>query len=674
MKTIITSLIIVFSTPAWAELIPQNIIRNTSNEIDQLVANSLAKKKVTANPIIDDATFARRCYINISGRIPTIDEAKSFINDPSPDKRALLVDDLILSNGHKSQMFNFWANLLRVQTNKDKHGLGWHVWIRDAVDTNMPYDKFVNSMLSASGSAVDDPAVGYYLRDQGMLLDNVSNSVQIFLGNRIGCAQCHDHPTEDMTQKQYYELAAFSSSNSFKSEAYSQFFKKVTSSEFKPSEKNLDTPKALKEFEKSLSASEKVEFKELGRQYGYLFRGMDLHNIELSEKPEQPLKLPHDYQYNDGKPGDIVDPQVFFGEKIHATKPEERKKAFADWITTPENPYFTKVIVNRLWAEAFGKGIVEPLDDWSETTTISNPELLDYLTKVMIATKYDVREFMRVLYNTRLFESSVAEVEDNMGESCDFKGPVLRRMKAEEFHDSLLTIEHGNQDSTVNHNLKAKWDKYIASVNNIYTMPLEDLSKLKDASSIRRSSNLDAQKYRNLIKQAEKEGEQSKVAEYEKKLKAVQVAQKAAKKAASEEIPEMNMMMMSYGGNIKSSGFVRASEKAAPDKPGGLLRKFGASDRGTPDAAHTGANIPQALTLLNGNEISRLATRQSTLMKATLEQESPSERLNSLFLGIYGALPSEAERAKFEPLVSDDNEIKKLARAMISSKRFIFVQ
>lgn len=663
-------LTLILSASAWADILPQDVVRNTSNQIDQFVANSLKKKGLTANEIIDDATFARRCYINISGRIPTADEARSFIQETEPNKRSLLIDYLILSNGHKSQMFNFWADLLRVQTNKEKGGLGWHVWIRDAVDSNMPYNEFVNTMLSASGSAVDEPAVGYYLRDRQMLLDNVSNTVQVFLGNRIGCAQCHDHPTEDMTQKQYYEMAAFTNANRFKNDSAQFLMKKTAASELSMKIKDTTTPKDLKNLEKKLSAEEKVELKELGREYGYLLRGIGLDKIAVPEDSSQKLKIPHDYQYNDAKPGDVVKPSVFFGKQIHTNNPAEHKKAFADWVTNPDNPYFTKVIVNRLWAAAFGKGIVEPLDDWSETTTVPNPELLDYLTKIMIATDYDMREFMRVLYNTRLFESAVAKQEDQMGDSCDFKGLVLRRMKAEEFHDSLLTIKHGNQDSTVNDQLKSKWEKYVSSVNNFLTSSPEELAKLKDASSIKRAISLDINKYNSLMKKAEKEGDKGSVAKYKKQLAE---AKNKRKLASKKDAPEM-AMMMSYGNKSKTSAFVRASEKPTPHQPSSFLRQFGASDRNTTEAANTSASIPQALTMLNGKEIRDLTKSKSALMKSVLSQSLPAERLDALFLGVYGQFPTEAERAKFEPLVSDSGELKRLAHAMITSKRFLFVQ
>ena len=206
--------------------------------------------------------------------------------------------------------------------------------------------------------------------------------------------------------------------------------------------------------------------KKFARDYASLFR--DFRKNAVADNPAQKLKLPHDYQYNDGKPGEVIAPKTYFGASVSNVSPTERRKVFADWITSPDNPYFTKVIVNRLWAEVFGRGIVEPVDDWSETTTVSHPKLVDYLCKVMVATDYDVKQFMRVLYHTRLFESAVAAREADMGASFDFRGPVLRRMSAEEIHDSFISLEFGNKDSIVNRRMEMQWENYTKSVENLF--------------------------------------------------------------------------------------------------------------------------------------------------------------------------------------------------------------
>ena len=673
MKKLIATCLLLGTLCADAKLISQDVIRNTSNEIDQFIANHLAKKNIPANPITDDATFARRCYINIAGRIPTIEEARSFINDPASDKRQNLVSLLIKSNGHKSQMFNFWADLLRLDTKMEKHGLGWHVWISDAIDSNMPYDQFVKEMLSASGSIIDNPAVGYYLRDRNMLLDNVSNTVQVFLGNRIGCAQCHDHPFEDITQKQYYEMAAFSSSVVYRNEPAAKLKRQLVAHSFKPNLiKPIEDDRSLKKLLKSLSAEEKKEVKAVNYRLQPIFR--DINKIATAEDFKKTIKLPKDYQYNDAAPGEAVAPQTFFGEQLHNIPPENRQKAFAEWVVSPENPYFTKVIVNRLWAKAFGRGIVEPLDDWSETTKVSHPELLDYLCKVMIATEYDTKQFMQVLYHTRLFESTVATEEVAMGGGCDFTGPLLRRMSAEELHDSLISIEYGNQDATVNKSLKTQWENYVNQVNALFQTPLADIQALSEKNA---SIEMQVKPIKSKIAELKKSSKAAKEAGNSKlantQSKEIKKLYKEISSLKQTSDPQMSMVM-NYNHKINSSKFMRASERSAPHRPGSMLREFGASDRNTSEAAHTQATTPQALSLLNGKTITSLTDKKGALAKSLKDAQSSSQRLDVLFLGIYGTFPNDTERKKFEPLAANPQKLTTLARAMMTSKRFLFVQ
>ena len=201
---------LILTIPAvFAKPLPLEVVRNTARELDEILLQGQQAQSVQANPIVNDATFLRRTYLNIIGRLPTSDEARSFLESGKEDKRTKLVDTLVESPGFNSRLFNFWSDLLRLKTREDSHGLGWHVWMKNAVEDNMPYDEMVGEMLAAEGHVANNPAAGYYLRDRGMLLDNVSNTVQVFLGQQIGCAQCHDHPFDDTTQMEYYQLAAF---------------------------------------------------------------------------------------------------------------------------------------------------------------------------------------------------------------------------------------------------------------------------------------------------------------------------------------------------------------------------------------------------------------------------------------------------------------------------------
>jgi len=652
----------------------QDMVRSTSHEIDQLVAAHLLKNKVKTNPIITDSTFARRAYISIAGRIPTREEAEQFIDDPTQNKRRALVDTLIHSPGYKSRMFNFWADLLRLQTNQEKYGIGWHVWIRDAVDSNMPYDEFVNTMLASEGLSTENPAVGYYLRDRNMQLDNVSNTVQVFLVNRIGCAQCHDHPFDDWTQKQYYELAAFTGGTTYRSDTAAALVRKLTIYTLK--EQGVTTGAGQRGNRGQQAKQRKRtrgQAKKVARSYANLFK--DFRKNAIGNNPKQQLKLPKDYHYNDGKPGDILTPQTLFGDPLKNIAPEDRRKAFAAWTTSEDNPYFTKVIVNRLWAEVFGRGIVDPLDDWSETTRVSHPELLDLLCNVMKATDYDVKQFMRVLYHTRLFESATASQEATRGRSYDFRGPLLRRMSAEELHDSFLVIEHGNRDEIVNQTLKLRWDRYKSSIDTLLNMSLPDLVALNKASIENEKKinaiRVQARKYREQAMAAKAEGDTQKAEKYQQKAR--EVYKKTKRMERESKNPVMTMVMQRKI-RVKGNGAMRSSEQPTPYKAGSFMRQFGASDRLTPDAASTQASIPQALTLLNGNEVNRVTDGKGKLATAMRDAQSDSQRLDALFLTIYGIRPTDEEQQKYQALTNTAAELRALARAMMNSKRFLFVQ
>ena len=671
-------LLIFFTTYALAvssgfsvEPISQKIVRNTSNQIDQYLASHLQKQQLKANPIIADATYVRRTYINITGRIPTAKEARLFIEDTAQEKRQALIDSLIRSNGYRSRMFNFWADLLRVKTNLDKHGLGWHIWIQNAVDQNMPYDDFVNAMLSSKGIVTDNPAVGYYLRDRDMLLDNVSNTAQVFLGTQIGCAQCHDHPFDDWTQKQYYELAAFTGNTTYKNEAAGHLIRNLV-------KYSLDKDGVLKQQAAGKNKKKQRKLNGAGKKYykDYSSLFKDHRKIAVSEDPDVSLRLPKDYPYNDGKPGDILIPKTIFGESIPDNIPlDQRRQAFADWVTSDKNPLFTKVIVNRLWAEVFGRGIVDPLDDWSDTMRISHPELIDYLCVVMQSLDYDTEQFMRILYHTRLFESKVSEEEPKMGGHYDFRGPMLRRMSAEEVYDSFLTLEFGNQDNIKNKALAYRWSNYVHSVKKLYNLSMPQLIKLDQVTDDMQESfytaKSEATKLRIQARQAEAEGNNELAnkltKEAKKKIYDSKKSQREGKSMMAANIMQKQM-------RTKARPFMRASEQGSPSKPGAFLRQFGASDRMTPDASNSLASTPQALTLLNSREVAKLTDGKGELSTSLRQAKSPGQRLDTLFLSIYACLPSEKERQALEPLTANPTTLTTLARAMVSSKRFLFVE
>ena len=645
-------------------------ILQAAAKIDQLLEADLKSKKLQPLPIVSEGTFVRRTYLNIVGRIPTAMEASRFLDDKTPDKRTRLIEQLISSPGYDSSAFNYFADLLRLQTNEEQYGLGWHVWLRNSLASDKPWNNIVHEMLSAEGHTSKNPAVGYYLRDRGMLLDNVSNTVQVFLGHQIGCAQCHDHPFDSWTQMEYYEMAAFSGGITYRSDEARQLVNKVADHSRK---NHPGMNRAFKSKNKATRAKARGSLlRRITGEMRYLLRYFNRN--EIVESRSQELKLPDDYQYKDGEPGEVIQPATLFGLQASEVNPEDRRKVFADWVTSDENPYFAKVIANRLWRRTFGHGLVDPVDDWSDKLKGSHPEVLNYIEKVMKGVGYRTRDFERILYHTKLFQRQVSPVEATPGTDYDFIGPQLRRMSAEELYDSFTVLAFGNTDDKVNTGLEYKWKNYQSDVD-----ALLNLSASKLIESSQEAQEMDDQRriYQRKNREIQIAITKAKAAgniQEERRLKRQQTQLRANGRKKQESMTGMSAVTNRSSRAGRAAVNMRASEHPSPFSAGSMVRQFGGSDRNSPEAAHTDATIPQALTLLNGQAAAGTENRRSKTFEALAEITNPEQRLEYLFLAFYSCRPSAAEKKDLLPLAEDREDIFTLARAMLTSKRYLFVQ
>jgi len=669
----------------FAAPLSDEIVRNTARELDEVLIEGLTELKLNPNSIVDDATFLRRSYLNIIGRLPTEGEARTFLDSSEKEKRSELIDTLVASPGLKSRIFNFWSDLLRVKTNAETAGLGWHVWLRNAVENNMPYDQMVHAMLAAEGHVAENPAAGYYLRDRGMLLDNVSNTVQVFLGQQIGCAQCHDHPFDDTTQMEYYQLASFLGGTDYRFDGARDKIREAVG--VSPGDRKgmrpdrpLD-PKKGRELKKQMAAKMRGKMNE-ARDLASVFR---YHNRNaLVDTPNKVLKLPDDYHYDDGKPGDTVEPETLFGQKAGEVAPEKRREFFAKWTTSPDNPYFTKVIANRLWEYVFGYGLVANPDDWSSSPDPAHPELVNYIEKAMAATNYDVEQFLRILYRTQLFQREVSAEEPAQGFSFNFQGPVLRRMSAEELRDSFVTMSFGNVDGTRNYSLDKSWNEYVESFDFVMAANVKELRKIDDLADDsemrRRELQKTASEYRAKMQKARESGDIAAIRKLALEIKDLQKKQngkgdyladnselaRKAQAAVSRRVPRERPDQPEFR--------LRSSELPAPQRGGTFVAEFGGSDRESPSSAHTQATVPQTLRLLNGLETSLLTSQKNAIARNLRLLLTPEERLDFLYLTFYSAYPTTAEKSAFLPEVETLASTETFARAILTSNRFLFVQ
>lgn len=679
--------------------------QEAADQIDAFISDDLEKVGKERNPPVADEVFARRIYLDVAGRIPTYDELHRFLDSKSSNKRSQLIDELLDSEGYVSSYYNFWADILRVKSRGRRTIMvSYQDWIKDSLRENKPYDEFVKELITADGYVWDDPAVGYYLRDAGMPLDNMSNTAQVFLGTRMQCAQCHDHPFDKWTQKEYYHMAAYT----FGLQAQIPYGKVSVSQDFQEIQRGL-VQKSMKEGYSREEARARARPSAAERR---VVRDLIQPMTAQAQETARALRLPEDYQYDNGRPKQKITPATPFGEKASVSKQDDPREVYADWMVSPENPRFTKVIANRLWKKVMGVGLIEPVDNLTDDTVATNPELMEYLETVMVDSGYDLKTYLKILFNTRTYQSFVSTESPEPGEIYHFQGPVLRRMTAEQMWDSILTLAIVDLDERVDiepQTLRARAgeEQMKARVNR-----LEDLTSVQIYGAAKRLTELETQfleyekQYRQNLNNASDNKERNELrADYRKaRAKKNQAADILLAKLNGEDTSgmveafntpgSMSMGMgMMEGSEVEldrikemrrdprwrgmSTGMVRASEVISPAPPGHFLRQFGQSDREIISSSTGEASISQALRLLNGEALGWIMKPNSALNAALQSESRGRKRMDIVFQSFFSrsATPSEWELigAQFEEHGMRKG-YRQLLAALLNTQEFRFIQ
>jgi hypothetical protein len=362
------------------------------NYIDSLVDEKLKQVKVLPSDLCTDAEFVRRVYFDLTGLPPQPDEVRSFLADPrhSHVKRNALIDRLIGSPEYVEYWTNKWADLLQVNRKflGEKGSLALRNWIRQALASNMPYDKFVHEILTASGSTLENPPAAYYkvLREPGPAMENTT---QLFLAVRFNCNKCHDHPFERWTQDQYYHLAAY--------------------------------------------------FAQVGRKDDPTFKNQKIGGTNV-EKATSLVEIIYDQKSGDVKhdrTGVITPPAFPYQHNDLAPDTVSRREQLAHWITSKDNPHFAKSYVNRLWSYLLGVGIIEPVDDIRAGNPPTNPKLLDRLTREFIDSGFNVQQVLRTICQSRVYQQSIVTNKWNHDDDINYSHALARRLPAEALYDAI---------------------------------------------------------------------------------------------------------------------------------------------------------------------------------------------------------------------------------------------
>jgi hypothetical protein len=601
----------------FLSLLVQNALCD-STQIDRLVEQEIARENEQSLPPVTDEEFLRRLYLGVVGRIPTHDEARSFLDKPEPRLRADLIEELLNSDGYVSHSFNWWADILRIRSSGspaiNASGASYANWVKKSIAENTPYDQFVRELINPikdgeEAYTWDNGAAGYYMRDSGMPLDNMSNTVQVFMGTRLVCAQCHDHPFDKWSQMDYHQMAAY---------RFNTITTRTSTKSLLPTtfDKNKDTP----------------FFRQAAND---VFRPIQYGVVPTERKH----KLPHDYRSKrkGGKPGEEVRPSTRGFKDAPPGKGGKGQHLlgnYAEWLTHRDNVRFNRVIANRLWKRVFGRGLVEPVDNWTDETEASNRYLMDYLTRLIVQLNYDQKEFLKILLNTRTYQRQAYGNDISGDDKFLFTGPVLRRMSAEQIYDSIgalsKTIDTHSPPTPNTNNIAET--KAILELNE--TARVEMVKKVAAA----------LQEHSIAVKKVREEGGDG----MRKKITELN-------KARDKKIREAKPMVTEQEKPSKPTGFVRSSGLQSPAPNGHFLRSFGQSDRTTIENAEIAPSVDQALLLLNSNAV-------TGIFNDNLEPDQ-------LFLSIMTRYPTEEEMKFLEGQSNQD-----LGWSLVNTQEFIFIK
>ena len=347
-----------------------------SNYIDRFIDAKLQKLRILPSDPSSDAEFLRRVSYDLIGVPPTVEELQAFLADKNPAKRSQKIDKLMADSRFVDHWALKWGDLLQVTRTRlgDKGMWAFREWIRESLALNKPYDQMARELITARGSTFQNPPANFFrfTRDPKVEMETTT---QLFLGVRMVCAQCHDHPFEQWTQNQYFQLTAFFGGVGIRD---------------------------------GLDSNEEIIFE---------------------KRDEREIKHPKD--------GRVMSPKFLFGVEKITPREADLRQSLADWLTSKQNPFFGKAMANRTWSYFFGRGIIEPVDDIRASNPPVNPQLLEALTKDFIDHNYDLRHLIRTIVNSRTYQLSFNANDWNADDETNFSHALPRRLNAEQLFDGI---------------------------------------------------------------------------------------------------------------------------------------------------------------------------------------------------------------------------------------------
>jgi len=437
----------------------------TSKDIDRFIEGKWNEKNLKPSEKTTDEEFIRRLYLDMVGRTPVADEVKNFLENKSSDKRAKKIDELLNNSEFGEFMADVWMQILFNYDAKKKVPAVTYNLVKDAYaehfNKNLPYKDFVFKLISANGFASSNPNALYIARFETPE-DAAGKTMKVFLGKQIQCAQCHKHPYENITQEDFYGVAAFFARKQAlpllkkdQAEKITKFItrmeKQISNARDKEMEMNVENSNEMNDEMKNVEEHENVKKKKKNKQK----TGKKKYNIppqwaidSLKQRLNNPVFTPDvlvwdavngQMEYESKGEKKTVFPKFLGGASVSENAGIERRTLLAENLTTVEQKQLAKAFVNRFWKHFFGYGFVNPVDDFTENDPGTNPELLDMLADEFVRTNFDVKNLFKLMVNTKAYQLSSTPNDTNKDDHEYFSRAVIRPMSPIQLTNSILS-------------------------------------------------------------------------------------------------------------------------------------------------------------------------------------------------------------------------------------------
>jgi len=692
-------------------------VSGQASEVDQILTeeNQAAKVTLKPMPVVDDLTFLRRVYIDLIGRIPSGEEIAEFQQWPANGRREKLIDKLIEHERFADRWTTFFADMLRLRSNATG-GAALLAYVHKAVKEDMPYDELCRRLISANGKANSTPEVGFVLGDDADPLQMAAVTSQVFMGVRMSCAQCHDHPFDVWTRKDFYGLAAYygktrrvesrltrvvyttegaQTSVLWPPEDYGEVEEREPMKPVFPIDliDSEQTPEFVARLIRRRAEEEKARLAKAKATAESTVD--DLLNLTAAKANKQTSgSLLDELDVASEAKNDIRKIDV----KADLYRQSQLRTELADLVTSPRNRFFSRSIVNRLWKELVGRGFVEPVDDFRSDNEPSHPETMDFVAEEFVASGYNFRHLVRMIVSSEAYARANAPADADFGTRQELEAAFLatpmRRMYAEALYDSIVTAGHlfevkhpaGVNKKVVYQTVRVPVK--VAGEDGEKPAAESDLTPIASNTPAAMSAPMQMASGGYALEQAIE-------LDFDKLLTANEddVKVDEMKVMSAEELEAMRMMRenrrpqpgMKYVTKQvervydDNPSFNSSYRMASPAPAGHFLRVFGQPGRqDLGDLRVDDPSMRQALMMLNGrmtHEASRVGSLEPLYSQLTGPKADLDQAIKTAYLEIMTRVPSEEEIAEAKAIIGDKplEGMADLRWALLNCNEFRFI-